>query len=133
KVLDYTVMAVPVPHTVPAAGFQIASGDVSLFYTGDTGQGLSDAWEHVAPSTLLTEVTFGNENEAWALKVGHLTPRLLEEALVSFKKERGYLPKVIVTHMNPPWEVQVKSELRRLARKLGVEFLVCRADMRVTL
>jgi mRNA degradation ribonuclease J1/J2 len=52
KVLDYTVTAVPVPHTVPAAGFQIASGDVSLFYTGDTGQGLSDAWEHVAPTTL---------------------------------------------------------------------------------
>jgi hypothetical protein len=35
--------------------------------------------------------------------------------------------------MNPPWEVQVKSELRRLARKLGVEFLVSRAEMRVTL
>ncbi|MDP6131946.1 MAG: MBL fold metallo-hydrolase [Dehalococcoidia bacterium] len=133
KVLDYTATAVPVPHSVPAAGFQIASGDVSLFYTGDTGRGLCEAWKHVTPTTLLAEVTFGNENEAWALEVGHLTPNLLEEALVSFNEERGYLPKVIVAHMSPPWEVQVKGELRRLARKLGVDLQISRADMRVTL
>ena len=133
KVLDYTAMAVPVPHTVPAAGFQIASGDVRLFYTGDATRGLSAAWKHVASTTLLTEVTFGNENEAWALKVGHLTPRLLEEALVGFNEERGYLPRIIVSHMNPPWEVKIRSELRQLARKLGVEFLISRADMRITL
>ncbi len=133
KVLGYTAMAVPVPHAVPAAGFQIASDGVSLFYTGDAGRGLSAAWKHVAPSTLLTEVTFGNENGAWALEVGHLTPHLLEETLVSFNEERGYLPKVIVTHMNPPWEVKIKTELRQLARKLGLDLLVARADMRVTL
>ena len=133
KVLGYTAMAVPVPHPVPAAGFQISSDDITLFYTGDAGQGLSAAWKHVSPDTLLTEVTFGNEHEARALAVGHLTPRLLEEALASFNEERGYLPRVIVSHMNPPWEVKIRSELRQLARKLGVEFLISHADMRVNL
>ena len=74
QVLRYEAVAVPVPHSVPAAGFQISDGSVKLFYTGDTGRGLGEAWEHVAPDVLLTEVTFGNENEAGARAAGHLTP-----------------------------------------------------------
>ena len=66
SVLDYRVIAVPVPHAVPAAGFQIsAAGGVRLFYTGDTGKGLSRAWDRVSPDVLLTEVTYGNENEVF--------------------------------------------------------------------
>ena len=129
KVLDYTVIAVPVPHAVPAAGFQISSGASRLFYTGDAGPGLADAWEHVTPEVLLTEVTFGNQDEERALLVGHLTPRLLEEALIAFKDRRGYLPRVIVTHMNPPWEADIRRELKPVAANLGVELTVSAADM----
>ena len=131
KVLDYDVMAVPVPHEVPAAGFQILSGASRLFYTGDAGPGLADAWEHVSPEVLLTEVTFGNGDEERALVVGHLTPRFLEEALLAFKDKRGYLPKVIVTHMNPPWEADIRQELKPVAANLGVELTVSWADMNV--
>ena len=131
QVLDYTVLAVPVPHSVPAAGFQISSGDTRLFYTGDTGRGLSDAWQHVSPGTLLTEVTFGNEHEETALAVGHLTPRLLEEELTSFKDQRGYHPRVIVVHMNPPWETAIKRELEAVGLRLGIDILVSRADIKI--
>lgn len=131
QVLDYTVLAVPVPHSVPAAAFQISSGDTRLFYTGDTGRGLSDVWEHVSPDTLLTEVTFGNEHEETALAVGHLTPRLLEEALIAFMDQKGYHPRVIVAHMNPPWEAAIRRELAEVGSRLGIDMLVSEAGTKV--
>lgn len=133
NVLDYAVTAVPVPHAVPAAGFQISFAGSTLFFTGDAGKGLADAWEHVAPESLLTEVTYGNENEERAVAVGHLTPRLLEESLLSFRDRHGYLPKVIVTHMNPPWEAAICEELKPVAEKLGFELIISRTDMSVVI
>ena len=131
KVLNYDVMAVPVPHDVPAAGFQISSGGSRLFYTGDAGRGLTDAWQHVTPEVLLTEVTYGNGDEERALVVGQLTPRFLEEALIAFQERRGYLPKVIVTHVNPPWEAIIRQELKPVAANLGVELSVSWSEMTV--
>ena len=40
EVLGYTVMPVPVPHAVPASGFQVSADGIKLFYTGDAGEGL---------------------------------------------------------------------------------------------
>ena len=82
---DYIAMLVPVDHAVPAAGLHLTGGDTKLFYTGDTGVGVSAAWEHVSPDVLLTEVTFGDENEVTARQVGHLTPRLLGQSIGDFK------------------------------------------------
>lgn len=132
-VAGYKVKAVPVPHAVPAAGFEIVSGDVRLFYTGDTGPGVSDAWDHVSPNVLLTEVTFGNENESRAHEVGHLTPKLLREVLSLFKAKHGRLPKVIVSHMNPPWESAVRAELPAVVEELGLDLTVSQADMTFSL
>ena len=131
KVLDYDVMAVPVPHAVPAAGFQISNAESKLFYTGDAGRELTGAWQHVAPEVLLTEVTFGSQDEERALASGHLTPRFLEETLTAFRNRRGYLPKVIVTHMNPPWEEIIRQELVPVAAKLGIELSVSWSEMTV--
>ena len=133
EVLGYTVLPVPVPHAVPAAGFQLSAGGIKLFYTGDTGEGLDKAWAHVSPDVLLTEVTYGNEALAKAREVGHLTPGLLEDALTSFDRQRGYLPRVIVSHMNPFWEESVRQELKLLSEKLNVEILVSDADMTISL
>ena len=131
--LDYDAVAVPVPHSVPAAGFHLSDGRRSLFYTGDAGRGLSAVWKQVAPDVLLTEVTFGNENEAAALSVGHLTPALLGETLDDFHRGLGYLPRVIVSHMNPSWEQDIRAELKTLSTSLGVEILVGSADMALEL
>ena len=79
SVLDYTVKAVPVPHAVPAAGYLISSGDVSLFYTGDAGEGVEAAWEHVCPDVLLTECTYGNDGASSATRAGHLIPGTVGE------------------------------------------------------
>lgn len=133
QVLGYRVLAVPVPHSVPAVGYYISDGEADLFYTGDVGQGLETAWEHVAPRTVLAEVTYGDENRAMALKVGHLTPGLLGEALQEFRKRHSFLPRVIVAHMNPLWEEAVRRELSQLAAELGAEVVVADADWRTAL
>ena len=131
--LGYTAMAAPVPHSVPAAGFQIADGELSLFYTGDTGRGLGDAWEHVAPDVLLTEVTFGNENEAGARAAGHLTPKLLMDELNRFKAIHGRAPRVVVSHINPAWEDAVRRELAEITEATGQAFTISEADMSIDL
>lgn len=77
------------------------------------------------------EVTFGNGDEALARLVGHLTPRLLEVALTAFEDRHGFLPKVIVTHLSPPWEEEIRRELEPVASKLGVELNVSWAGMEV--
>ncbi|CAI8015700.1 hypothetical protein GBAR_LOCUS9684 [Geodia barretti] len=133
KVLGYDAMAVPVPHSVPAAGFQIGDGNVRLFYTGDTGRGLGAAWEHVAPDVLLTEVTFGNENEAGARAAGHLTPKLLMGELDAFSEIHGRTPQVVVSHINPAWEDAVRTELADITAATGQAFTIAEADMSLEL
>ena len=132
EILGYKVKAAPVPHTVPAAGFQISDGESSLFYTGDTGDGLSDAWPHISPSTILVEVTFGNKAEEVAPVVGHLTPRLLEKSLADFVGQKGYAPKVVVAHINPPWEDDIRRELAEVQERLGLDILVSSEGISVT-
>ena len=124
EILGYKVKPVPVPHTVPAAGFQISSGDSSLFYTGDTRDGLSKAWPHISPWTILVEVTFGNKAEEAGSVIGHLTPWLIEKSLADFVSQKGYAPKVIVAHINPPWEDAILRELADVQERLGLNILV---------
>ncbi len=128
-VLGYAVTAVPVPHAVPAAGIQVDSGAVKLFYTGDAGPGLNGAWAHVSPDVLLTECSHGNDNRAHALVAGHQTPDLLKEALLDFSDMHGYLPRVLVTHINPQWEQAVRRELVEVSRELDHEIVVTAPGM----
>ena len=129
SVLDYTVKAVPVPHAVPAAGYLISSGDVSLFYTGDAGEGVEAAWEHVRPDVLLTECTYGNDGASSATRAGHLTPERLENVLVAFRDRWSRLPRVIVSHISPPWEPMVRRELAGVGERLGIRIEVSSEDM----
>ena len=129
SVLDYTVKAVPVPHAVPAAGYLISSEDVSLFYTGDAGEGVEAAWEHVRPDVLLTECTYGNDGASSATRAGHLTPERLENVLVAFQDRWSRLPRVIVSHISPPWEPMVRRELAGVGERLGIRIEVSSEDM----
>ncbi len=133
EVLDYKATALPVPHAVPAAGFQVVSNDTRLFYTGDTGRGLTDAWKHTAPDVLLTEVTYGNDNEGLADEIGHLTPRMLSDTLEVFKEENGFLPIVVVSHMNPPWERAVREEIKEVSNRFGIEIIISEPDQIIRL
>ena len=120
----HTVRAVRMRHGVPCAGYEVSDGEVRLFYTGDTGSGLGAVWRSVEPDVLLTEVTYGNDNTEAALRQGHLTPGLLDAELAEFRSVRGYLPRVIVTHMNPPWEDAIRGEIEVLARSIDTDVTV---------
>lgn len=119
KIGDYTITAVAVNHSLPATGFQITSPDgKSVFFTGDTGAGLAECWNHVTPGLLIIEVSMPDSHKSWATQTKHLTPGLLKQELASFRKSKKYLPHILTIHMNPQFEVQIKKELAIIAREL---------------
>lgn len=118
----YTVTAIPVKHSVPAVGYSVASPKgKSFFFTGDTGPGISEAWQHVTPDLLITEVTGTNALEERMIRVGHLTPNLLHQELAQFKEIKGYLPPVLLIHLPPELEDQIREEVAKVAKKLGAD------------
>jgi len=116
----YSVLAVPVNHSISAVGYQITSADGKVvFYTGDTGPGLASCWRHVSPQLLIIEVTASDRYKEEMAKSGHLTPSLLREELTSFREIKGYLPKVVIVHMEPAQEKEIAAEIAAVERDLG--------------
>ncbi len=117
----YTILPVPVVHSVPATGYQVTSPDGrAVFYSGDTGPGLSAAWQHVSPQVLITEVTAPNRFTDFGRRLLHLTPDLLKEELLVFRQLKGYLPAVVLVHMNPRQEREIAREIAALSIELEV-------------
>ena len=119
-VAGYRVLPLPVAHAVKAVGYQVTSpaGD-SLFFTGDTGPGLSRLWRYMAPQLIVTEVTAPDSFEQFGRDKGHLTPCLLKEELLAFQRAKGYLPPVATVHMNPALQQEIAAELAEVAAELG--------------
>jgi ribonuclease BN (tRNA processing enzyme) len=109
----YRVLAVPVQHPIDAVGFEITSSDgKTIFYTGDTGSGLSSIWEYVSPQLLIADVSFPNSSKKIAEDAGHLCPEMLKMELIEFHRTKGYLPRVIVIHVNPRFESEIGEEVK---------------------
>lgn len=120
QIAGYSVLVVPVNHSVPAVGYQVTSSDGKVvFYTGDTGPGLVDCWRQVSPQLLITEVTASNKYAGFVEESGHLTPSLLKQELAIFRELKGYLPPVVVVHMSPGLEAEIKAELATVAEDLN--------------
>ncbi len=120
QIEGYSILAVPVNHVVPTVGYQVTSPDGKIvFYTGDTGPGLTDCWERVSPQLLITEVTAPDRYEEFAKESGHLTPNLLKQELAIFQELKGYLPQVVVVHMNPRLEKEIEAEIAVVAKALN--------------
>ena len=116
----YQILAVPVKHNNSTFGYQVSNGDgTAIFYTSDTGPGLSECWEYLSPQLLIIEVTFSNRHSEFAVKTGHLTPDLLYEELVNFSKLKNYLPRIIVVHMCPILEQEIENEIAIVAKSLN--------------
>ena len=116
----YSILAVPVNHSVSAVGYQITSPDGRvLFYTGDTGPGLADCWEQISPQLLIIEVTASNKYEEFGRESGHLTPSLLKQELDAFQQLKGYLPQVVTVHMSPGLEKEIEAEIATVAKDLN--------------
>jgi Cft2 family RNA processing exonuclease len=120
-VAGYKVRAVPVQHALEGVGFELISTDgKALFYTGDTGLGLSSVWDKISPQMLIIDMTWPNSLSNSARDAGHLCPEMLKEELTEFRRTKGYLPNVVTIHMSPRHEVKIKREIVQVARLLGI-------------
>ncbi len=120
QIEGYSILPVPVNHSVPTVGYQVTSPDGKvMFYTGDTGPGLADCWERISPQLLIIEVSAPNRFEDIYKSRGHLTPTLLKQELISFRELKGCLPQVVVVHINPGLEEDIKAEIAAVAEDLN--------------
>ncbi|MBE9483023.1 MAG: MBL fold metallo-hydrolase [Chloroflexi bacterium] len=134
QVEGYDILAIPVNHTVPTVGYQITSPDgKAVFYTGDTGPGLANCWRYVSPRLLFIEVTAPDSYEEFAKGLGHLTPALLKRELISFQEVKGYLPQVVVVHINPNLEEEIAAEIAAVARDLNNPITLAYEGMQIHL
>ncbi len=116
----YSILAIPVNHSELTVGYQVTSRDgKAVFYTSDTGPGLTDCWQKVSPQLLIIEVTLPNRYEEYAKESGHLTPALLKQELATFQRLKGYLPQVVLVHMSPNLEKEIAAEVAAVARALS--------------
>jgi phosphoribosyl 1,2-cyclic phosphodiesterase len=129
----YEVMMLPVRHHIPAFGYRVTSGGKSLFYSGDTGVGLSSCWPHLSPQLIITEVSGSNEWEETMRQAGHLTPQLLQQELLEFRKLKGYLPRVVLVHMSPYLEDDIRKEVAQVAKELDADITLAHEGMKLSL
>jgi len=134
QIAGYSILAVSVSHHAPAVGYQVTSADGKIvFYTGDTGPGLTSCWQYVSPQLLIIEVTASNKYEEFAQESGHLTPSLLKQELIGFQELKGYLPQVVLVHMNPQLESDIAGEIEVVAQALGCSITLAYEGMRLYL
>ena len=104
----------PVRHAVPAVGYQLDSGAVSLVFSGDTtySEGFWDAVNGIANLRhLIVETTFLNDNATGCERSGHTNARLLAQGLARLTR-----PVVLhITHMEPGREEETWSEVLEVA------------------
>ena len=121
----YQVMAVPVPHLLDGVGFEITSGDgKTLFYTGDTGPGLSSVWGSVSPQLVIAEVTWPNRLANVARDAAHLCPEMFKQELLELRRMKGSLPRITVIHLSPRHETETVREIKEVADFLGISIYI---------
>ncbi len=134
SIQGYEALAVSVQHAVSAVGFQVTSRDgASLFYTGDTGPGLRACWDHISPQLLIIEVSGPDKSKDFLESVGHLSPSLLKKELMEFRGAKGYLPRVVVSHIPPTFQREVEREVKIVARELGTRIDMGYEGMKIRL
>ncbi len=122
---NHEIVPVPVSHTVPAVGYQVKAEDGrSIFYTGDTGNGLSGCWERVTPDVLFIEVTGLNRMAEDMVRLRHLTPLLLAQELQHYRNLKGHIPRVIITHLSSLYEEELRGEIADAGKLLEMELEV---------
>lgn len=128
----YNVIAIPVKHDVPTVGYQVSdSKGRAIFYSADTGPDLANCWPHICPHLLLIDVTKPNSQRMFALSTGHLTPNLLYEELARFQELKGYLPQVVIIHMDPMLEQTIADEVSIVAKRLDISITVAKEGMQL--
>jgi ribonuclease BN (tRNA processing enzyme) len=128
----YTVLPLPVNHRIPTVGYHVTAPDnKSLFYTGDTGRNDASLWQDLSADLLITEVTVPNKYHDVAEETGHLTPQSLKQELTNLQKARGSLPPVVIVHMSPHIEDDIRREIAQVAAELGADITPAYEGMRI--
>ncbi len=117
----YKILALPVNHTIKTIGFEITGKDgKKIFYSGDTGPGLSELWDNISPDILIMDLTFPNRLEKTAMNSKHLCPKRLKKELIEFNEKKGYFPRVIIIHLSPKFEEEILKEAKQIADELNI-------------
>lgn len=119
---DRSITAVPVTHSVPAAGYCLDSGSGSLVFSGDTGP--SDPfWQAVGSVKnlryLLVECAFSDEERELAELSRHMCPQSLVNGL-------RYVPsgcQIYITHLKPGEIERTMLEIEAYLGGSSVEML----------
>ena len=121
NVEGYQVLPLPVNHTISTVGFEITSKDgKKIFFTGDTGSGLSALWEHISPDLIIVDTTFPNRLENRAINAAHLCPKLLKKELIELNHVKGNYPKITLIHLSPKFEKEIRKEVDEVAKELNI-------------
>ena len=128
----YGILAIPVNHSNGTVGYQVSNAEGKvIFYTADTGPGLIDRWKYLSPQLLVIDVTVPNGYEEFAANAGHLTPSLLNGELIKFRELKGYLPQVVVVHMDPMLEQKIEEEIKAIAEDLNTSIAIAYEGMEI--
>ena len=134
EIEGYRVLALGTNHGEGALGYYITGKDgETLFYSGDTGPGLSSVWKKIAPASVMMEVTWPDRMQDFALRSGHLTPGLLRLEMEEFRCVRGYLPEITAIHMDRLNEDEIRRELDEVGEALGTEIVSAREGLEISL
>jgi len=130
RINGYRVLPIPVKHDGTTVGYQISDAKgKALFYTADTGSGLADCWRYLSPQLLLVDVTLPDRCQKFASRTGHLTPGLLSRELTNFREVKGYLPQIVLIHMDPTLEKETAEEVKVVSEALNTPITIAHEGM----
>jgi ribonuclease BN (tRNA processing enzyme) len=120
---QYSILAIPVNHTVPTVGYLIDDGEIALAYTGDT-YNTELFWERIRGEkrlrAVIIESSFPNRLKEAAKTTRHLTPNLLEGEISKLKRDDV---EIYVSHIKPVFRKEVIDDLRKLSKRLPLNIL----------
>jgi ribonuclease BN (tRNA processing enzyme) len=127
----YSVLPIPVNHTIPTVGYLIDDGKKAFAFTGDTY--VTDSfWQNIQRSerlrALIIETSFPDSLEEVAKITGHLTPSLLREEI---KKLNRNDVEIYVSHMKPYYRKELVKELKSLSKKSPLTLLEDGMEIRI--
>jgi phosphoribosyl 1,2-cyclic phosphodiesterase len=130
----YQVTPLPVNHTINTVGFEIKSkNDKNIFFTGDTGPGLSALWDYISPQVIIMDLTFPNKLENRAINSGHLCPKMLKNELLNFYRIKNYYPRIYLIHLSPKLEKEIKGEIVNISRELNLPINITREGEKINI
>ena len=113
KIGDVYLTAVPVTHSVVAAGVILEAGGEAICFTGDTGP-TSQIWKRANKVDglvgVVTEASFPNDYPQLAYDSGHMTPEMFEAELTKIQKD---VPDY-ASHRKVPYDKKIESEIRNI-------------------